>query len=177
MRDLIRAVHRQTGTTTLIVTHDQQEAVVMADRVALLLGGRLRQCDMPAAFFRRPADAEVARFFGAANFVPGLSEGGAFDSALGRLRLPEGAEAGRGLVTFRPEAVRLGPGANGFVAEVADRAFLGTQVRLDLRAGGQLIVAMLPPWAAEGIVAGAAVQVHVPPEALWVLPDDPLSVA
>jgi ABC-type Fe3+/spermidine/putrescine transport system ATPase subunit len=171
MRDLIRAVHRQLGVTTVLVTHDQEEAVALADRIALLLDGRLRQYDRPEAFFRRPADAGVAAFFGARNFIRGVAAGGVFDSPLGRLALPAGLPDGPGLLTFRPEAVRPGSApVNAIGALVTDRLYLGTLTRLTLAVGDQQIEAALSPDLAESIAPGDPITVNLPPASLWVMP-------
>jgi ABC-type Fe3+/spermidine/putrescine transport system ATPase subunit len=170
MRDLIRGLQRDLGMTMLVVTHDQEEAVVLADRVALLLDGRLRQVGAPEDFYARPADRDVAVFFGGRNFLPGRADGAAFDCALGRLVLAEAARAGPGLLTIRPEAVRLGPApVNAFEAEVAERTFHGTETRLRLRIGTELLDAAVPPDLARGIAPGARMTVHLPPETLWVM--------
>ncbi len=172
MRDLIRGLQRRLGITTILVTHDQEEAVVLADRVALMLAGRLRQVGRAQDLFRRPADAEVAAFFGASNLVPGQARGGVFDGALGRLILPEGLIEGACTLTFRPEAVRLGAaGVNAFEAQVIEARYLGTRTSLQLRIGGATVEAVLPPDQAEGIAAGTTITIHLPPESLWLLPD------
>jgi putative spermidine/putrescine transport system ATP-binding protein len=112
MRQLIRDLQRETGITTLVVTHDQTEAVVLADRIALLLDGRLAQHDQPEAFYDRPATEAVARFFGGVNFIPGTARAAIFQSPLGTFVLPPGRAEGDGLLTIRPEALRLGPGGS-----------------------------------------------------------------
>jgi ABC-type Fe3+/spermidine/putrescine transport system ATPase subunit len=170
MRDLIRSIQRTMGITTIFVTHDQEEAVVLADHVALILNGRLRQYDVPDAFYRRPADAAVATFFGGRNLLPGQGANGLFDCAMGRLMLPEGARSGAGLLTFRPEAVRIGAGAvNSFRAHVRDRLFMGTQTRLVLDVGDATVEAAVPPDMAEGITLGDSLTVNLPPQSLWVM--------
>ncbi|MFZ5710543.1 MAG: ABC transporter ATP-binding protein [Pseudomonadota bacterium] len=170
MRDLIRGIQKDLGITTIFVTHDQEEAMVLADRVALILNGRLRQYDTPHAFYRRPADRDVAQFFGGRNFLRGTSDGSIFDCALGRLSLPVGAARGPGLLTFRPEAVRIGgSGSNDLPGRVEDRIYLGTQTRLILRIGGERIEAALPPDLAEGIGPGDEVTVSLPPQSLWAI--------
>ncbi len=75
LREMIRELQKEAGITTVFVTHDQAEAVAIADRIALLIGGRLRQEGEPRDFYESPADAEVARFFGADNFIPGIKQG------------------------------------------------------------------------------------------------------
>ncbi len=171
MRDLIRGIQKDLGITTIFVTHDQEEAVVLADRVALILDGRLRQYDAPDAFYRRPADAQVAAFFGGRNLIAGHVAGSTFDCTLGPITLPPGLPEGAGTLTFRPEAVRMGPGAaNSLTARVADRLYLGTQTRLRLMVGAAAIEAVLSPDLVEGISPGDALTINLPPASLWVMP-------
>jgi ABC-type Fe3+/spermidine/putrescine transport system ATPase subunit len=170
MRDLIRAIQKDLGITTIFVTHDQEEAVVLADRVALILEGRLRQYDVPDAFYRRPADRDVAAFFGGRNVLPGVSAAGVFEGALGRLALPDDARTGPGLLTFRPEAVRIGPATvNALQAVVAERIYLGTQTRLRLTIGTAAIEAVLSPDLVDGVNTGDTIAINLPPGSLWVM--------
>ncbi|SHI75826.1 ABC transporter ATP-binding protein [Wenxinia saemankumensis] len=164
MRELVLALQRESGVTTIMVTHDQAEAVAMADRIALMLDGRLRQVGPPEALWHRPADAQVARFFGGVNFWPGRGDGTRFDCALGPV--PCAAE-GPGLLTIRPEAVRLdaaGPGA--LPARETGRRFLGavTRLRLVVGADGGEVIADSPA-PPETIT-----QVTLPRAALHLLP-------
>ena len=171
MRDLIRTVQKDLALTTLIVTHDQEEATAIADRIALLLDGRLRQHDPPEAFYRRPADAAVAAFFGGRNLIPGTASADAFEGPFGRLLLPAGLRTGPGLLTFRPETVRPGPApVNTLDTVVTDRLYLGTLVRLTLALGDLRIEAAFAPDLAEGLAPGDRLTVHLPPSALWMLP-------
>jgi ABC-type Fe3+/spermidine/putrescine transport system ATPase subunit len=170
MRDLIRSLQRDLGITTIFVTHDQEEAVVLADRVALILEGRLRQYDVPKAFYRRPADAEVAAFFGGRNLIAGVAQKGVFDGPIGRLTLPGGTWVGRGSLTFRPESVVLGPAAvNELVVTVAERLYLGTQTRLRLNLNDARIEAVFSPDQVEGVGVGDRITINLPPGALWVM--------
>jgi ABC-type Fe3+/spermidine/putrescine transport system ATPase subunit len=171
MRTLIRTLQQDTGITTLVVTHDQAEAVALADRIALLLDGRLAQHGPPEDFYRRPASLAVARFFGGVNFLPGRSEGGLFHSPLGPLTLPAGAPPGNRVLTFRPEALRLGSGPNSRSAQVEAITFLGTQTRVVLAVSGVLLQALVAPDQAAALTPGSQVTVSLPTEALWLLPD------
>ncbi|MBA2495643.1 MAG: ABC transporter ATP-binding protein, partial [Acidimicrobiia bacterium] len=90
MRDLVAGVQRELGVTTLFVTHDQDEAVVLADRVALLLDGRVVQHAEPRAFYERPASMAVARFFGVRNAVAGTVVDGRFTGGGLDLAVPAG---------------------------------------------------------------------------------------
>ncbi|WP_128514180.1 ABC transporter ATP-binding protein [Tabrizicola thermarum] len=170
MRLLIRTLQRETGITTIVVTHDQAEAVALADRIALLLEGRLVQDDTPQAFYARPATTAVARFFGGVNFIPGTVRDAVFDCAIGPLALPQGLPQGPGLLTIRPESLRLGPGPNLRAAQIVAVDFLGSLTRIDLALDGVALQAMVTPDTARGLSVGARISVSFPPEALWILP-------
>ena len=172
MRQLIRALQQETGITTLVVTHDQAEAVALADRIALMFAGRLAQHAAPQDFYRRPATKAVSRFFGGVNFLPGRSAAGLHHSAIGPLTLPPDAPEGEQILTIRPEALRLGPGPNSRPARVTALAFLGTQTRISLSVAGVALEALTSPDQAQGLDEGAEVTVSVPPEAIWLLPPD-----
>ena len=172
MRDLIRSLQQELGITTIFVTHDQEEAVVLADKVALILDGKLRQYAEADVFYKRPADEATARFFGGQNFINGNSTGGRFESALGSIKLPEGAAEGRGILTFRPENVRVGSGEseeNSLQAELVEKIFLGTQTRLKLQVGEVIVTAVVNPNDVEGHTVGQNLQLALPASALWVL--------
>jgi ABC-type Fe3+/spermidine/putrescine transport system ATPase subunit len=168
MRELILSLQRQLAITTIMVTHDQQEAVVMADRIALILDGRLQQFDRPQAFFRTPRTETIARFFGGQNFVAGRVEGSLFRGPLGDLTLSTAAVDGPGMLTIRPEAVQIGAGdCNVLTALVADRRYLGTQSQVQLKVGEVVIEALVSPDTAPA--PGQTVSIHLPPSALWVM--------
>ncbi|HEX9858731.1 MAG TPA: ABC transporter ATP-binding protein [Paracoccaceae bacterium] len=180
MRDLIRGLQRDLAITTIFVTHDQEEAVVLADCIALILDGRMAQYARPEVFYHRPADLAVARFFGGQNFVPGVVSGGMFHSALGPLLLPLGLADGPGTLTFRPENARLSGGGAGFGTgggtgrnrislRVRAKTYLGTQTRLHASAGDQPIDLLVNPADAAGIAEGSTISATLPPDALWVL--------
>ena len=171
MRDLTRTLHRATGITTIFVTHDQEEAVVLADQIALILDGRLQQCGPPEAFFKRPATQTVARFFGAANFVQGHVQSRIFSSALGALHLAEGMRQGPTTLMIRPENIRLGTGPiNTIQPTLMDRTYLGTQTRLILQLGEVRLEARINPDDAATLTLGAVLAVNLPPQSLWLLP-------
>lgn len=172
MRDLIRALQQEMGITTIFVTHDQEEAVVLADRIALILDGRLKQYDTADAFYRRPVDEATARFFGGQNFISGSAAKGVFDCALGKVKLPKGVEDGPGKLTFRPENLRIGPAAakeNRFEAIVTSKIYMGTQTRLKVQVAGEAIEILSNPNDAAEIAEGSTTDVSLPSAALWVL--------
>ncbi|MBN8632790.1 MAG: ABC transporter ATP-binding protein [Rhodobacterales bacterium] len=170
MRSLIKELQQKTRITTLVVTHDQAEAVALADRIALLLDGRIVQHDPPEAFYRRPATIAVARFFGGVNFMPGTSRAGRFQTSFGPLILPAGAPEGAHVLTIRPEALRLGPGPNPLAARVGEVAFLGTQSRIEFVIAEERLTALVAPDTAQGIKPGDVLPISLPPDALWLLP-------
>ena len=170
MRDLIRTLQRAMGITTIFVTHDQQEAVVMADQIALILDGQLHQSGAPDAFFERPVSQTVARFFGGANFIKGAAKGGYFSSAISTLTLSDTVGDGPATLTIRPENIRLGGGAtNTLQAILVSQTYLGTQTELKLQIGDTGLVAIINPSGATGLSVGATVTINLPPKFLWFL--------
>jgi iron(III) transport system ATP-binding protein len=97
------------GVTAVFVTHDQEEAFVVGDEVAVMLGGRVVQQAVPAELYRAPASRAVAAFLGDANLVPGVATAGLADTALGRVPL-RAALRGDVDVLLRPEQLRVTPG-------------------------------------------------------------------
>jgi multiple sugar transport system ATP-binding protein len=138
-------VHRRAGAATVYVTHDQAEALTMADRVAVMERGEILQLGTPEEIYREPADLRVARFIGSPriNLLPGMVD------ASGRIVL-EGettalASPARGPVTLalRPEDLR--PDPQGLRARVAHGEFLGDHALLHLRLGEAELVLRVPP--------------------------------
>jgi iron(III) transport system ATP-binding protein len=120
VRSDVQQIFRQAGTTAVLVTHDQDEALSTADRVAVLRDGKIAQCAAPEDLYARPVDADLASFIGDANLLEGVLAAGAVDTILGSLPVERGddgtAEQKAGLVTvlIRPEQVELQPaGAAG----------------------------------------------------------------
>lgn len=172
MRDLIRSLQQEMGITTIFVTHDQEEAVVLADRVALILDGKMKQYDKAEAFYKRPIDEATARFFGGHNFIKGNAKGQVFEGSFGKLVIPKDANQGSGLLTIRPENIRLNMPAdtpNTLSATVIDKIYLGTQTRLKIRVGDQHLDLVTNPAEVEGIDVGNEISVTLPANVLWVL--------
>ncbi len=168
MRDLVRQIQQELGVTTIFVTHDQEEAVMLADRIALMLDGRLLQVDSPASFYERPGSVAVARFFGARNFVPGQVVDGRFESALATFDLRHPAPPDGSVLTIRQEAIERGPGPNSFTARVKRSMYLGTMLRVWVEAAGAEIEFTTSP--GEQLPEGSDVVLRFPPEHVWVIP-------
>jgi ABC-type Fe3+/spermidine/putrescine transport system ATPase subunit len=171
LRELLRA--QRVAQTVLYVTHDQQEAFTLADRVAVMNDGRLLQADAPEALYARPATPLVARFLGLTNLLEALPAGeGAVSTPIGQFqvsplpastRLPSPC-----LLLLRPEAARLSGAVNPLRARVAARAFRGAQVRLTLQPeGGPPLVFDFP--AQPLPAAGDMIEVYLDPERLTLL--------
>lgn len=172
MRDLILNVQREFGITTLLVTHDQQEAVLMADRIALMFDGRLQQYDTPTAFYHAPHDERIARFFGGVNFLQATFQAGGAHTALGWLSLVQSTPNGTGTLTIRPEHITLNAPAtapNRLRAAVVRTQYAGTHTRYTLRIEQTLLEALRSGDPAE-LTVGAAVDIALPPASLWRLP-------
>jgi len=174
MRELLLTVQRSLGLTMVLVTHDQEDAIVIADQVALIRNGTLVQEGVAREFFERPASAWVAMFFGAGNLIPGERTNNEVVTPLGRLRVMSDSPAlGPVLVTIRPEAVLLDAAegqANSFLGRVIAAEFRGTHIRMQLSAAGVDLEATIPVDEATGHVVGDTVRIALPPEKLWSLP-------
>ena len=171
MRDLIRNLQQSMGITTIFVTHDQEEAVVLADQVALILDGRLKQYDKPDVFYKRPIDVLTAQFFGGQNFIKGTSKNNLFNSNIGEFTLPQNCLKGSGILTFRPENVQIGKAPknlNTIKAKIIDKIFLGTQTRLKLSIKDEVIQVIANPNEVEETDTGIEIDINVPPSSLWV---------
>ena len=171
MRDLIRNLQQSMGITTIFVTHDQEEAVVLADQVALILDGRLKQYDKPDVFYKRPTDVLTAQFFGGQNFIKGTSKNNLFNSNIGEFTLPQNCLKGSGILTFRPENVQIGKAPknlNTVKAKIIDKIFLGTQTRLKLSINDEVIQVIANPNEVEETDTGIDIDINVPPSSLWV---------
>ena len=143
LREEVAAILRAAGASALLVTHDQAEALSLADQVAVLRDGRVVQTGSPEEVYDRPASRWVAEFLGEADVLPGTAEGGTVRCELGRF------SAGRELsgevqVVIRPESVAIGHGAgasrDAAEAVVLERSFYGHDqlVHLELRSGLRL---------------------------------------
>lgn len=143
LRDEIRRIQTELGITTVFVTHDQEEALAVADRVAVMRAGRIEQIGTPEELYTRPASAFVAEFVGLSNQLAGTVDGESVIVHDQRLPLLAPAEQGAAVhALVRPEDVRLVAAGEGAAGVVLTSSFLGslrrTRVRLD--AGAELVV-------------------------------------
>jgi iron(III) transport system ATP-binding protein len=170
MVDVFRDIHRRTGATIVYVTHDQAEALALADRVAVLSRGRLLQVAPPRDVYRAPADATVAGFVGRGAIVSGWVAAASGDmstveAAGHRFSARGGGRPGSARILLRPEALRLAP--DGFAARVLDSVYRGPvhEVRLALATGEHVVLDSI-----DAPAVGA--EVHVACSDAWVIPTD-----
>ena len=158
MRAELKALQRKLGITAIYVTHDQEEANAIADRIAVLDQGRIQQIGAPIDLYDRPANRFVATFLGTANLIDGSIEpGGRFvaeDFALEGI----GGAAGRACLSIRPQDITFtSPGA-GFEAVVTEREFLGSVTRYRVRLARHVIIVDVPH-RRDGLTHGVAEKV------------------
>jgi iron(III) transport system ATP-binding protein len=143
---VVRALHAASATAVL-VTHDQDEALSLADQVAVMRAGRLVQADAPYTLYRSPVDADVARFVGGANALAAQVADGVASCVLGDLPLAGACPDGAAEVLVRPEQVRLDGAASSssVQARVTEVNFYGHDAacRLDLQPDGPTLVARI----------------------------------
>jgi putative spermidine/putrescine transport system ATP-binding protein len=165
LREQIRSLQQRLGITTLFVTHDQEEALSMADRVGVMKDGSLEQIAAPAELYTRPATAFVAEFVGTMNRIPGEVSSDGQATALGTVAdVQSGCAAvppGPVDVLVRPENLRIAAiaGGNGIVTS---RTFLGSVSRIGVRLSGDVVVQVdVPSASATQLLPGASVQVSL----------------
>lgn len=172
MRELIRSIQQEMKITSIFVTHDQEEAVMLADRIALMFDGVLQQFDEPRAFYDRPRSERVARFFRNENFLRGRKKGKRIQCGTAELTVADdgGRPDGEVQLTVRPEDVRIQDTSmeNSVLARVHATIYMGTYTQYLLDVEGNT-------WRAHGPAdaphqAGDSVWLYLPPKRAWLLP-------
>ncbi|HKW07472.1 MAG TPA: ABC transporter ATP-binding protein [Candidatus Dormibacteraeota bacterium] len=173
LRDEIRRVQLEVGITTLFVTHDQEEALAIADRVGVMQAGKLEQLGPPMAVYSRPATPFVADFVGLTNRLAGTVKGGVVevrgtDIPLVQPDVPDGPAT----ALVRPEAVTLvgsGDSADGpLIGTVIAVAFLGAVSRVTVDLGDTIVLAQLPTSDAGDHPAGSKVRLALRPDPVLI---------
>jgi putative spermidine/putrescine transport system ATP-binding protein len=163
LRDEIRRIQTEVGTTTLFVTHDQEEALAVADRVGVMKAGRLEQLAAPAEIYLRPATAFVADFVGLSNRLPGRLEDGGVTVFGTHLPLVTPATQGPEVTALvRPESVDVVPDPDG-PAKVLTTSFLGPTSRVTVELGETLVVAQIASGRVAELAAGTPVRLELRP--------------
>jgi iron(III) transport system ATP-binding protein len=180
VRRELRDLQQRLGLTTIFVTHDQEEANTICDRIAVMNDGVIQQVGTPMELYRKPANLFVANFLGTANVLSGtLRDSGAgqvFDVA-GQISLPVPPGAGAtARPVFRPQDARLlaageAAGPHLLSGTIAHREFLGASIRYGLETGGASLVVDAPFQSGATLLeVGAPARIALSPEALIWLP-------
>ena len=162
LREEIRRIQLELGTTTLFVTHDQEEALSIADRVGVMRNGLLEQIAAPSELYDRPNTAFVAEFVGLTNPIPGKVSGGTIEILGAKVQVLSGSvTSGAGIALVRPESLSVEAHKSGD-AKIFSASFLGASCRLMVTlADGMRITAQMPSLESVGLVAGASVKVSL----------------
>jgi iron(III) transport system ATP-binding protein len=180
MREEIRRIHAQTRITTIYVTHDQKEALSMANRIAVMRDGRIEQIGDPRTLYRKPASRFVADFMGDTNWFSAevarnLDNGVVFNTGIGPFKAVNGtglAPGQRVLLGFRPESVDFGSSdLNSITTTVADVSYLGEIEQYGLKTASGVTIKALERNPVDIRRAGTQTVVHVRPENLLILPE------
>ena len=180
MQSELKRLQHETGITFVFVTHDQEEALTMSDRIAVMSAGKIQQVGTPRDIYTRPVNRFVASFIGESNFLPAVIEGGAARLAAGAALPVEGlapADEGRRVtLAIRPEQIRLAPEpeAGDLPATVRDLVYFGTDTHCHLvLSDGEEVVARLqsPATGEAGLAEGQIVGLRVAPGAARIVGD------
>lgn len=166
MIEAFRAIHRRIGATVIYVTHDQAEALALADRIAVLDAGRIQQLGSPQEIYGTPTNAMVANFVGRGGIVTARADGQGVSVAGYHFAARGGAKPGQARVLLRPEALRLAD--EGIPATVVDQSFTGPVYELHVAITGSGERLVLD--ASRPVEVGAAIKVAVCDA--WIVPGD-----
>jgi iron(III) transport system ATP-binding protein len=160
LRDELAAILRATGVTVLLVTHEQEEAFSLADRVALMRAGRIVQAGPPEEVYYDPASRWAAEFVGVANLLPGRLAEGRVETPVGSFAAPNGDDPGSVDVLVRPELLELQPDPTG-AGEVVSREFRGHDVFYRVRLeDGTTVCSQRPSTEVVSLGARVALRPH-----------------
>lgn len=178
MRRFIRELQQRLGITTIFVTHDQVEAMELADRVAVIFDGKLAQYDAPDALYQQPASVEIADFMGASNIFNAQISGNMASTAFGKLRfdvtrMP--VRDGTGSILLRGEAIDLlldedQTCDNLISGSIAGREFFGASVNYAVMCKGETI--MVNEQSRRLLDVGQTVWLTIEPERVWIIQAD-----
>jgi iron(III) transport system ATP-binding protein len=166
VREEILHVLRESHVTCVIVTHDAEEAMLLADRIALMRAGQLVQEGEPRALYREPVDLFAARLFCELNEIPAVVHDGVAVSAAGRFPAPDLAEGSTAVVAIRPQGISLRPTGTGLAGRLESRRFLGEVEQISLTVNG----------IAEPLTARVRERVYLPPRSEVGIAIDPAEV-
>ena len=163
LREEIRRLQLELGTTTLFVTHDQEEAMAISDRVGVMSKGKLDQIDTPDVLYNKPATEFVASFVGTMNHLPAEIKDGhveLFGQKIPALKTAN--ESGRVIALIRPEAINVLTGSDIKNATVITRSFLGASSRVTCKTNeGSIVEALMTSATTGDLHPGSSVQLQI----------------
>jgi spermidine/putrescine transport system ATP-binding protein len=168
VQEELRRLQRRLGTTFIMVTHDQAEALVCSDRIAVMNAGEIIQCGTPEEVYDFPRNRFVAEFLGAANLLSAKRAAGGVETEIGFLKLNSEPIWPEGLVAIRPEWIKIGntrPELNGVCATIQDIVYRGTNFDLSVSPGPMRVRTN----AFKHFAVGDQVWLELPPNELVVL--------
>jgi ABC-type Fe3+/spermidine/putrescine transport system ATPase subunit len=177
LRGELKDLQRRTGVTSLFVTHDQEEALALADHVGVMLHGRLLQVDTPRRLYDFPRTAFVARFLGLANLLQVIDRTDTHLCLSGGVSVRATRPAAKGSwLMIRPEKFRVGAASTNCATTLSGRCaavtFLGADQLLQIEiAPGVEVRVRCRPGDADGAALGAPITVGVPVDAMWFIPE------
>ena len=182
LRDEIRRVQLEVGITTLFVTHDQEEALAIADRVGVMQSGKLEQLGPPTLVYSRPATPFVADFVGLTNRMQGTVRGGSVEVRGTSIPLVQpDVSDGPAIALIRPEAVSIdgngGTDEGPLVGTVIAVAFLGAVSRVTVDLGDTTVLAQLPTSSASQHPAGTRVRLALRTDPVLIQREEPAPTA
>ncbi len=173
VRDDIRELQQRLGITAVYVTHDQEEALAISDRVVVMRDGVIEQQGSPHELYSRPATRFVADFIGSANFLPGTYDGSTVDVLGYRFAHAQDVPAGRVTVMVRPEAVEFAAdGETGLAATYRSSAYLGPNTEFVFDVAGTELQATLSGGGLSSAQRGDSVSLKLKPAGLSLLPPE-----
>jgi putative spermidine/putrescine transport system ATP-binding protein len=158
LRDEIRSLQRRLGITTVFVTHDQQEAMAISDRVAVMRSGQVEQLGSPRELYQNPKNSFVARFVGISNQIKSTKIGDAWKVLGSSVSGP--AEFTHGTAFIRPEDIKINPSPNG-IATIEEISFLGSFVRVVMSVESNRVIADLQISEVEKLGIGQQVELTI----------------
>ncbi len=178
MRELILSIQNRVGVTTILVTHDQEEAVLLADQIALMNEGKLIQFDPPDVLFRNPVSEWASRFSGGVNFIEGKRQGNQIETSIGSFNYNppniERSPEGNVIMTIRPSQILIGVQDRGNTTEgkLTEKVFFGSYHRLKVSLGDTIFEIYDYAGQSADMSIGQSLHLQFPSDKLWAVPKD-----
>lgn len=175
MRELILKIYKEFDLTIIFVTHDQEEAVLLADRIALMFDGELQQFSKSQDFYERPATKRIAGFFGNNNHLSGIKKGNLVSTSLRDFRVGTDLNVpdGKVCLIIRPESIEMGgSGENSFETIIERTIYMGTYTRYRINIGEQSWDVIGGPHFTEGFEEGQKASFSLPRDKIWLLEEE-----